>query len=125
MSTTEPRNLAAELRQSLDEATREIEKRRELSGAPYLGGTQGTGGVVRYPSGVAHYDGVTPPILAALRQQAQSATQLAATLGQSTDRRNVAGLRAILEQLERRGEVTRSRTGTGPWVWAPTAGAAA
>lgn len=62
-------------------------------------------------------DGLTPKWLAALRERPQSARDLAVTLGQPTNRRNLAAIRQELEVMERRGEVQRSRTGTEPWIW--------
>jgi hypothetical protein len=53
-------------------------------------------------------------ILAALKDRPQSATALSAGLGQPAD---TLALFAVLERLERRGEVLRSRTGSGPWIW--------
>ncbi len=65
-----------------------------------------------------HYDGLTPAWLAALRQRPQSARDLAVTLGQSTSPSNVAAMRAILQQMERKGLVQRSRTRNRPvWIW--------
>jgi DNA-binding PadR family transcriptional regulator len=66
---------------------------------------------------VHHYDGMTPVWLAALRARPSSARDLAVTLEQSTSRGNVNAIRAYLEQMERKGLVTRSRTDGKPWIW--------
>jgi hypothetical protein len=64
-----------------------------------------------------HYDGLTPAWLDALRGRPQSACDLAVTLGQSTSRRNVAAIRATLEQMERKGLVQRTKNPGEPWIW--------
>ena len=78
---------------------------------PYV--YRGTG-VDTLPS---HYDGLTLAYLAALRECPRSARDLAIALGGSSSRSNVAGVRANLKWMERRGWVSRVRTGTGPWIW--------
>ena len=65
------------------------------------------------PLAPTFYEGFIPPILEALRDHPQSATELAETLRQP----NVTALRTVLEHLDRRGLVKRGRTGSGPWVW--------
>ncbi len=64
-----------------------------------------------------YHDGLTPAYLGALRERPQSARDLAVTLGQNTSRRNVSAIRAILEMMERKGLVQRSRTDGRPWIW--------